>query len=101
MWKCRVMPRPCSTVRAAPAALQFVTGSHGKPRLAGAGVGAACDLQFNLSHSHTQALLAVTRGREVGVDLEYMRAEVDCAGIVASHFSPAEQAAWRALPWPP
>jgi 4'-phosphopantetheinyl transferase len=40
----------------------------------------------------------VARGCEIGVDLEAMRGDVDCAGIVASQFSPAERAAWGALP---
>ncbi len=80
-----------------PAAVRFVAGPRGKPRLS-SDLGPGGDVRFNLSHSHTEALLAVTRGREVGVDLEYMRAEVDCAGIVAGHFSPAEQKAWSALP---
>lgn len=80
----------------APAALRFETGTHGKPRLAADF--AAADIRFNLSHSHGQGLVAVTRGVEVGVDLEQMRADVDAAGIVASHFSPAERAAWAALP---
>lgn len=79
-----------------PAALRFAAGPQGKPRLAGGFE--ASDLRFNLSHSHGHALLAVARGAEVGVDLEQIRPEVDAAGIVASHFSPAERAAWQALP---
>jgi 4'-phosphopantetheinyl transferase len=80
----------------APAVLQFAQGAQGKPRLVG--TPGAGDLRFNVSHSHGQALIAVTRGAEVGVDLEQIRPEVDAAGIVASHFSPAECAAWQALP---
>jgi 4'-phosphopantetheinyl transferase len=83
------------TLRCAPAAVRFIVGAHGKPRLAN---GPGGDWSFNLSHSHGRALVAIARGGEVGVDLEAMRAEVDCAGIVASHFSPAERAAWAALP---
>lgn len=79
----------------APGELRFATGSHGKPRLDGAPADA--DLRFNVSHSHGRALIAVTRGAEIGVDLEQMRGDVDCAGIVASQFSPAERAAWLAL----
>ncbi len=80
----------------APAAVRFVVGSHGKPALAPGS--AADDLRFNLSHSHGRALLAVTRGAEVGVDLEQIRDDVDAAGIVAGHFSPAERAGWERLP---
>lgn len=79
----------------APATVRFDVGSHGKPRLAD---GTGGDWSFNLSHSHGRALVAVSRGCEIGVDLEAMRADVDCAGIVASQFSPAERVAWAALP---
>ncbi len=34
-------------------------------------------VQFNLTHSHGRALIAVAKGQEVGVDLEQVRREVD------------------------
>lgn len=77
--------------------IRLVAGPFGKPALASDEASSADGLQFNLSHSQDQALLAVTRGGPVGVDLEQVRADVDAAGIVASHFSPAERAAWAAL----
>lgn len=80
----------------APREIRLMTGPYGKPALAPAGAGAG--LEFNLSHAQDQALLAVRRGGPVGVDLEQVRADVDAAGIVASHFSQAERAAWAALP---
>ena len=75
-----------------PARLQLSAGTHGKPRLEGAGV----DLRFNLSHSHNRALLAVARGREVGVDLERAR-PVDVLGLARRFFSAGEFAAVSAL----
>jgi 4'-phosphopantetheinyl transferase len=75
--------------------LRFAAGAQGKPRLEGV---AHRQLEFNLSHSHGRALVAIASGCETGVDLEQIRAEVDCAGIVASHFSAAERFAWGALP---
>ncbi len=53
-----------------PRALRFVLGPHGKPALAREGTDAGEDLRFNLSHSGELALVAVTGGREVGIDLE-------------------------------
>lgn len=50
--------------------LRFETGSHGKPRLAAP----EGELEFNLSHSGSLALVAVAR-REVGVDVERIRAK--------------------------
>ncbi|MGH9350289.1 MAG: 4'-phosphopantetheinyl transferase family protein [Vicinamibacterales bacterium] len=76
-----------------PESLRFVTGPYGKPRL----VDPPVDLRFNLSHGGERALLAVTLGREVGVDVEEERPieELDLAG---RFFSAAEAACLRALP---
>jgi len=57
-----------------PRELRFSLGPHGKPRLETIGSGpGGVDLRFNLSHSGTLALYAVTAGREVGVDIECAR----------------------------
>ena len=53
-------------------------------------------LRFNLAHSHGLAVLAVTLGRELGVDVERVRPEVSTEGIAERHFSPREQAVLRA-----
>lgn len=79
----------------APGELHFATSPYGKPRLE---EDAGGDVRFNVSHSHGRGLVAFARGGEIGVDLEQMRAEVDCASLVATHFSAAEQVAWAALP---
>jgi len=60
-----------------PRQLRFVEGPHGKPALAGDD-GA---LRFNLSHSAGTAVIAVARGREVGVDVELPRRAVDHVAI--------------------
>jgi phosphopantetheinyl transferase len=49
-----------------PAAIELVTGKHGKPRLDDG----LRRLSFNLSHSGTLALIAIAVDREVGVDIE-------------------------------
>ena len=84
-------------VPTAPAALQIATGPHGKPFLAGGG-----DLRFNLSHSAssaalsaatsaaTSAVYAVTRGREVGVDLERLDRQVPYLRLARRFFSDHE-----------
>jgi hypothetical protein len=60
-----------------PRTLDFTLGAHGKPALpreeTGPEPSAAADLRFNLSHSGTLALYAITDGREVGVDIERAR----------------------------
>jgi len=60
-----------------PKCLSFCYGSHGKPALGGDSDGDA--IRFNVSHSRGVALYAVTRGREVGVDLEWVRVNLAVA----------------------
>jgi 4'-phosphopantetheinyl transferase len=82
-------------LRVAPSAVAFAYGPEGKPRLAGeAGV------RFNLSHSEHEAVVAVARDREVGIDIESVRATVECERLARRFFSPAETAAVLALPVP-
>jgi len=60
-----------------PAALVFAYGEHGKPSLP-----AHPDLQFNLSHAGGFAMVAVTAGCSVGVDLEAVRPSVDIGSLL-------------------
>jgi 4'-phosphopantetheinyl transferase len=55
-----------------PRALRFELGG-GKPVLAHEGPVPSADLRFNISHSGDLALVAVSAGREVGVDIERAR----------------------------
>ncbi len=76
-----------------PEQIEFSYNAAGKPALA-TGEG----LRFNLSHSHEMALVAVTDGREVGVDIEFVRPLDDIDRLAASTFSAYEVAAWGQLP---
>ena len=78
-----------------PTDVQFAYGPQGKPALAH-----DTDLRFNLSHSQDWALLAVTEGREVGVDLEFLRQDLNPLEVAPSVFSPEECAALENLPEP-
>jgi 4'-phosphopantetheinyl transferase len=73
-----------------PDAVAFTFTVHGKPELAASMK--APDLRFNLSHSGDWAVLAVTRGREVGIDLEQVRPRVDMEGLARRFFAPGEVA---------
>jgi 4'-phosphopantetheinyl transferase len=84
------------TLNRAPESLSFCYGSHGKPALAGESDGAT--IRFNVSHSHGIALYAVTRGRELGVDLEHIRFDLEVAEIAERFFSRREIAMLRTLP---
>ena len=79
-----------------PNALRFYYSGYGKPALVETeGLDA---LRFNLSHSGRFALVAVTRGREVGVDIELIRPDFVDEHIAENFFSPFEVASLRALP---
>jgi 4'-phosphopantetheinyl transferase len=45
-----------------------------------------------MSHAHGRALIAVSKGREVGVDLERIRSDVEAAKLSKRYFAPSEQA---------
>jgi len=79
-----------------PRALRFRYGAHGKPFLAEPF--GQHGLRFNVSHSHETALYAIARDREVGVDLEYMRADFGCEEVAERFFSRCENTALRGYP---
>ena len=79
-----------------PDQLGFCYNAYGKPALtAETGAEGLC---FNLSHSHGIALYALTRGREIGVDIEYFRPDVEAEKLAERFFSPREATVLRALP---
>jgi 4'-phosphopantetheinyl transferase len=79
-----------------PEALRFSYGHYGKPGLDGDYKHSP--LRFNMSHSRSLALVAVTETRELGVDIEYIRADFASEDIARRFFSPREVAAFNALP---
>lgn len=77
-----------------PEHLRFCYNTYGKPALADN----EAQWRFNVSHSHGLALYAITRGREVGVDIEYMRPQVAAGHVAERFFSPQEVRTLRSLP---
>jgi 4'-phosphopantetheinyl transferase len=80
----------------APEAWRFVLGEHGCPFI---------DpdqntegLRFNLSHTTGLIVLAVTRGRDVGVDVEFEPRDSRTTKIADRFFAPSEVAALHRLP---
>lgn len=79
----------------APAgSLRFIRNEFGKPSLAGS------LLRFNLSHSDGLMLLAVTHGRELGVDLEAVRENLSFEMLSDHYFAPEDQWLLRTTPEP-
>jgi 4'-phosphopantetheinyl transferase len=83
-------------LKRAPEGLSFCYTAHGKPALAGESGGDT--IRFNVSHSHGVALYAITRGREVGIDLERIRSDLAVAEIAGRFFSRQEVAMFQTLP---
>lgn len=79
-----------------PQSLEFSYAAKGKPELAGAHGTSA--IRFNLSHSRDLALLGVTRGYRIGVDVEFMDSERAGEQIAERFFSAMEVGTLRALP---
>lgn len=67
--------------------LRLQPGTHGKPALAAPG----STVQFNLSHSGDFVLLAFGCNGEIGVDVERLRTDVDCAALAPACFSAPER----------
>ena len=81
-----------------PEVLRFRAVARGKPELdlpepADGGP----PLRFNLSHSADLAAIAVCHGRELGIDLEQLRAIGEAERIVESFFSVAERAEFATI----
>jgi 4'-phosphopantetheinyl transferase len=79
-----------------PVAIEFGSGPVGKPKLAHNF--ASSELGFNLSHSGEIALIAVTRGSEIGVDVERIREDFAFEPIAQRFFTANEVAALQDLP---
>lgn len=50
-------------------------------------------ITFNLSHAYDRALIAVSKAQEVGVDLEFVRADIEVANLSKRFFTPSEHTA--------
>ncbi|MBW2257586.1 MAG: 4'-phosphopantetheinyl transferase superfamily protein [Deltaproteobacteria bacterium] len=71
-----------------PEAWRFTTGPHGKPEIEGDAGNPR--LRFNLSHTQGLILVGVTRGHDIGVDVEDIRQETDALSLAERFFSPEE-----------
>ncbi len=81
-----------------PDQVRFRYNSHGKPALDLPSHGPTSMVNFNLSHSHELVLYAFTCAREIGIDVEYMRSDIEYEQLAQHSFSPNENVAFHALP---
>lgn len=78
-----------------PSELAFETGEFGKPKL-------VLDpglplITFNLAHSGDVILFAVANGRQVGIDVEAIRTDLNVLELAQAHFSADELEELRAF----
>ncbi len=71
----------------------FVTNEYGKPRIEYPD----CDLTFNISHTEGMVALALARGLDVGVDVEWLQRDGETVSLADRFFSPAEAHDLRSL----
>jgi len=79
-----------------PRHLHFCYSNYGKPALAP--LPGQEPLTFNISHSDGLALYAISRSRDIGVDVERIRFNVEYERLAERFFSRQENTALRALP---
>jgi len=72
----------------------FSVGEYGKPEIA---TSLPTDLRFNLSHAGDYIVVAVTRCRDIGVDVEYIHRKTNYMGIARRYFLAMEIADLSAL----
>ncbi len=74
-----------------PDVLEMCHSEAGKPSMTG-DLGGQPTITFNMSHAQGRALIAVSMGQEVGVDLERIRSDVDVEKLSERYFAPSEHA---------
>lgn len=82
-------------VKRTPGELIFYQNKHGKPYLSD--LPADLSIQFNMSDSKAFGLYGVTLGAEIGVDIEYIKPDIQLEEIAQRFFSPSEYEALLAL----
>jgi 4'-phosphopantetheinyl transferase len=79
-----------------PEQVRFRYERSGKPAVLAERPDACVD--FNVSHSGGFALLAIAKGRNVGIDVERVRLDIEAEKIAERFFSPGEVRTLRSLP---
>ena len=74
-----------------PDVVEMYRSEAGKPRLTRK-LRDQPAIGFNMSHAHGRAFVAVSKGQEVGVDLERIRSDVEVTKLSERYFAPSERA---------
>jgi 4'-phosphopantetheinyl transferase len=84
-------------VAIAPTEWVFVPNAYGRPDIANTQARHA-SLSFNISHTHSLIVLAITTRRTVGVDVENVRTRDAAIDVATHYFAPREVAALMTVP---
>jgi len=79
-----------------PSEIRFCYSPYGKPFLEQEISGGT--LRFNLAYAHQLALFVFARGRDIGIDVEYVRSVPEADQIVEHFFSFQEKVLFHSLP---
>jgi len=80
----------------APATIEFEQGERGKPRVRKPR--SPENIEFSLSHSGELAVVGITRGAALGVDVEWHGRPLKYRAIAERFFSTAEREVFRRIP---
>ncbi len=80
-----------------PYMIEMYRSEAGKPSLRSELAGQPA-ITFNMSHAHGRALIAVSKGQEIGVDLEAIRPDVEVVNLSERYFTSSEHATIMQLP---
>ena len=75
-----------------PGRIEFDSGPQGKPHVRGDD-----SIHFNISHSHHWWVMAVSRDRDVGIDVEDLQRAIDIDRVAARLFAPEEVAVMQSM----
>lgn len=78
-----------------PGAIQYEKNRHGKPTLVDPAI--ASRLSFSLTHSENMALLAISAGHPIGIDIEKVNPYSDLEAVAHRNFTALERAALSTL----
>ena len=93
--RAEVRRRLADRIGTSPVRVELEVGLQGKPSLSRGN-----DVDFNFSHSDGWAILAVTAGTTVGIDIEAVRPGIAESGIAEQFFSAVEVSHLHSLPDP-
>jgi len=68
-----------------PQEIEFVFNKYGKPAL-----GSDCRVSFNLAHAGEYVVCALAADRDIGVDIEAERTDIDFTGLASRYFCSGE-----------